>query len=76
MVQGGEGRGAQDVEHVYTWGGFRLMCGKPIQYCKVINLQLNKFILKNKGKNGQIDFMCRGSSIILILEFIIYKMVN
>ena len=22
---------------------------KPIQYCKVINLQLNKFILKNKS---------------------------
>ena len=26
---------------------------KPIQYCKVINLQLNKFILKKKKKNAQ-----------------------
>ena len=43
----GEGgrRGIQDGEHVYTHGGFMLMKHewqnqKPIQYCKVINLQL------------------------------------
>ena len=37
----GEGRrrGVQDGEHVYTRGGFMLMYAKPIQYCKVINLQ-------------------------------------
>ena len=34
--EGGE-RGVQDGEHVYTCG--RCMA-KPIQYCKVINLQL------------------------------------
>ena len=33
----GGGRGIQDWEHVYTRGGFM---AKPIQYCKVINLQL------------------------------------
>ena len=32
----GDGRGVQDGEHVYTRGGFMLMYGKPIQYCKVI----------------------------------------
>ena len=35
----GRGRGVQDWEHVYTHGGFMLMYAKPIQYCKVINLQ-------------------------------------
>ena len=29
------GRGVLDWEHVYTRGGFMLMYGKPIQYCKV-----------------------------------------
>ena len=28
MVQGGEVRGVQDGEHVYTYGGFMLMYGK------------------------------------------------
>ena len=37
--EGGERR-IQDGEHVYTRGGFMLMYGKPIQYCKVISLQL------------------------------------
>ena len=36
----GHGRGVQDGEHVYTRGGFMLMYGKTIQYCKVISLQL------------------------------------
>ena len=36
----GGGRGVQDGEHVYTSGGFMLIYGKTIQYCKVINLQL------------------------------------
>ena len=31
----GGGTGVQDGEHVYTRGGFMLMYGKPIQYCKV-----------------------------------------
>ena len=29
------GREVQDWEHMYTHGGFMLMCGKPIQCCKV-----------------------------------------
>ena len=44
------GKGVQDGEHVYTRGGFMLMYGKPIQYCKVISLQLNKFVLKKRTK--------------------------
>ena len=36
----GGGRQVQDGEHVYTCGGFMSMYGKPIQYCKVISLQL------------------------------------
>ena len=36
----GGGRGVQDGEHVYTRSGFMLMYAKPIQYCKVISLQL------------------------------------
>ena len=36
----GGGREVQDGEHVYICGGFMLMYGKTIQYCKVINLQL------------------------------------
>ena len=31
----GGGRGLQDWQHVYTRGGFMLMYGKTIQYCKV-----------------------------------------
>ena len=31
----GGGRRVQDGEHVYTCGGFMLMNGKTIQYCKV-----------------------------------------
>ena len=46
----GDGRGVQDCEPVYTSGRFMLMYGKPIEYCKVINLQLNKFILKKNNK--------------------------
>ena len=34
------GRGVQDGEHVYNRGRFMLMYDKPIQYCKVISLQL------------------------------------
>ena len=36
----GGGKGVQDGEHVYIYGGFMLMYAKPIQYCKVISLQL------------------------------------
>jgi len=36
MGEGG-GSGVQDGEHVYTHGG---CMAKPIQYCKVISLQL------------------------------------
>ena len=36
----GGGRGVQDEKHVYTCDGFMSMYGKPIQYCKVISLQL------------------------------------
>ena len=36
----GDRRRVQGGEHVYTYGGFMLMYGKPIQYCKVISLQL------------------------------------
>ena len=36
----GSGRGVQNGEHVYTRGGFMLIYAKPIQYCKVISLQL------------------------------------
>ena len=46
----GGGRGVQDGEHMYTCGRFMLMYGKTIQYRKVINLQLNKLILKKKHK--------------------------
>ena len=31
----GGGRRVQDGEHMYTCGGFILMYGKPIQYCRV-----------------------------------------
>ena len=31
----GGGRRVQDGEHVYTCGGFTLIYGKTIQYCKV-----------------------------------------
>ena len=32
------GGGVQDGEHMYTRGGFMLICmAKPIQYCKVKN---------------------------------------
>ena len=37
----GGGRGVQDWEHVYTHGGFMLMYGKPIQYCKTKQKQKN-----------------------------------
>ena len=36
----GGGRGVQDWEYVYTRGRFMLMLAKPIQYCKVISLQV------------------------------------
>ena len=39
------GRGVQDEEHVYMRGGSCQCMSKPMQYCKVISLQLkNKFI--------------------------------
>ena len=54
----GGGRGVQDWEHVYARGGFMLMYGKPIQYCKVISLQLNKFKLKKtKRKKKMLLFL-------------------
>ena len=36
----GGGRRVQDGEHMYTCGGFISYMAKPIQYCKVISLQL------------------------------------
>ena len=37
----GGGRGVQDGEHMYAHGWFMSMHGqKPLQYCKVISLQL------------------------------------
>ena len=36
------GGAVQDGEHMYTRGGFILMHGKTIQYCKVISLQLKR----------------------------------
>ena len=47
----GGGRGVQDGEHVYTHGGFVL---KPIQYCRVINLQL-KYINLNFKKSLMVN---------------------
>ena len=49
----GGGRGVQDGEHVYTHG----CMAKPIQYCKVISLQLkyiNLYFKKGRGTRGQI----------------------
>ena len=37
--------GVQDGEHMYIRGRFMLMYGKPIQYCKVISLQLKEINL-------------------------------
>ena len=34
------GRGVPEWEHGFRNGGFMLMYGKPVQYCKVISLQL------------------------------------
>ena len=36
----GGGRGLQDGEHEYAWGGFMLMCGRTNTILKVISLQL------------------------------------
>ena len=54
----GGGRGVQDGEHVYTHG----CMAKPIQYCKVISLQLKyinlyfkKFKKKKKKSRGTRD---------------------
>ena len=50
IVWGGRWEGGSGWEtHVHP-GGFMLMYGKPIQYCKVISLQLNKFVLKKRTK--------------------------
>ena len=51
MVWGGTWEGVQDGEHMYTRGRFMSMYDKPPQYCKVISLQLNKFILKKKEES-------------------------
>ena len=36
----GGGKGVQDGEHMYTHDGSMSMYAKPLQYCKVISLQL------------------------------------
>ena len=36
----GGGRGVQEGEHVYACGGLCWYVAEPIQYCKVISLQL------------------------------------
>ena len=38
----GGGRGIQDGEHVYTMAYSCQCMAKPLQYCKVISLQLKK----------------------------------
>ena len=64
----GGGRGVRDGEHVYTCGGFMLMYGKPIQYCKVINLQFQKKKSKKKAFWEEIEsrvaFVCRGMEVL------------
>ena len=42
----GGGRGVQDWEHMYTRGGFMLMYGKTIQYCKVKKKKKDKPLWK------------------------------
>ena len=55
--EGGERR-VQDGEHVYTCGGFMLICGKPIQYCKVKKFQKKlKKIKKKGGSPGPLSFL-------------------
>ena len=55
IVWGGRWEGGSGWEaHVHP-GGFMLMYGKPIQYCKVISLQLNKFMLKKKKRQKKRD---------------------
>ena len=45
----GGGRGIQDGEHMYTVADSCQCMAKPLQYCKVISRQLNKFILKKRN---------------------------
>ena len=37
----GCGRGVQDQKHMYSHGWFMSIYAKPLEYCKVISLQLN-----------------------------------
>ena len=49
--QDGEGGGSRDQDgetHVNPWLIHVNVCQKPLQYCKVISLQLIKIIGKNK----------------------------
>ena len=43
---GGRWEGVQDGEHVHSWLIHVDVWQKPPQYCKVISLQLNKFLKK------------------------------
>ena len=54
----GGGRGIQDGEHVHPWLIHVNVCQKPLQYYKIISLQLNK-LKKRMGeeanRNGKED---------------------
>ena len=54
----GDGRGIQDGEHVHPWLIHVNVCQKPLQYYKIISLQLNK-LKKRMGeeanRNGKED---------------------
>ena len=56
----GGGRGVQDGEHMYTLADSCQCMTKPIQYCKVISLQKNKLIKKQK-KQEVTKFSSRNS---------------
>ena len=53
MVQGGRWKGGSRIRSTCTPVTDSCWCmAKPIQYCKVISLQLNKFILKKKKESA------------------------
>ena len=56
----GGGRGVQDGEHMYTLADSCQCMTKPIQYCKVISLQKNKLIKKQR-KQEVTKFSSRNS---------------
>ena len=68
----GGGRGVQDGEHMYPWLIHVNVWQKPLQYCKVISLQL-KWEKKKKEQSYKLEFIGNNTRYVVSTEWMLKR---